>query len=111
MWALDGDSGAMKPVLRPYLSLRGMWHSFSKPVSHVPSVERDTELHSDDSLNSRALEVVVIESLPGAYPAKVIVKRIARQLFLSLVMESVSRAVVLVTAYATTNMESHFRLL
>ena len=33
-WALDGDSGAMKPVLWPYLAnLLGMWYSFPKPVS------------------------------------------------------------------------------
>ena len=52
-WALDGDSGALNPVLRPYF-LRRMWYSFSKPVLHVPSVERDTELCSDGSLNSSA---------------------------------------------------------
>ena len=43
----------LKPVLRRY-SLRGMWYSFSKPVLHVSNVERDTELHSDGSLNSSA---------------------------------------------------------
>ena len=41
----------LKPVLRPY-SLRRMWYSFSKPVLHVSNVERDTEHHSDGSLNS-----------------------------------------------------------
>ena len=43
----------LKPVLRPYF-LRGMSYSFPKPVLHVPNVERDTERHSDDSLNSSA---------------------------------------------------------
>ena len=43
----------LKPVLRPYF-LRGMWYSFSKPVLHVSSVERDTERHSDGSLNLSA---------------------------------------------------------
>ena len=48
-WGFRG----LKPVLRPY-SLRGMWYSFSKPVLHVPNVERDTERRSDGSLNSSA---------------------------------------------------------
>ena len=38
--------------------------------------------------------------LPGAYPAKVLVECIAWKLFLSLVMESASHAMVLVGAYA-----------
>ena len=86
----------LKPVLRPYF-LRGMWYSFSKPVLHVPNVERDTDV------------VLMVHSirvhggsghLPEAYPAKVFVER--WELFLDLVKDSASRAAVLVGAYAST---------
>ena len=98
----------LKPVLRPF-SLRGMWYSFSKPVLHVPNIERDTELRSDGSLNSTQSFVLMVHSirvhggsghLPKAYPAKVVVEQ--WDLFLDLVKDSASRAAVLVGAYTST---------
>ena len=50
-WALDGGSGAIKPVLWPYVQ----WYHARNVIFffhlHVQSVGRDTKLHSGVSLN------------------------------------------------------------
>ena len=50
-WALDGGSGTIKFVLQPYLRQYHAQNVIFFFHLHVPNVGRDTELHSDVSLN------------------------------------------------------------
>ena len=50
-WALDGGSGTIKPVLRPYVRRYHVQNVISFFHLHVLNVGRDTELYSGVSLN------------------------------------------------------------